>query len=111
MPRLCSVVVLVAPPIGLYSTWNEVDCAWPLAVPVPAIAGRGVIRPIPGVAPGSANHWLPSGPAAISCGLLVVLRPALNSTIACVVGLIRPIALVVPWSLNQRFPSGPAAIR
>ena len=73
------------------------------------------IRPTAGVVvESSVNHRLPSAPAAISTGMLPLVKPLENSVIAPA-GVIRPIAGVagvagVPGSVNHTFPSGPAAI-
>ena len=71
------------------------------------IAPAGVIRPIL-LLFASVNQRLPSGPAAISCGMFSVVLSLGNSVIAPA-GVIRPI-LLSKVSVNQRLPSGPAAI-
>ena len=73
----------------------------------------------------SANHRLPSGPAAVasrmlpgpgrSCpcrptGIPSAGRAGAEYSVICPDGVIRPIAGVAPASVNHRLPSGPAAI-
>lgn len=68
-----------------------------------------VILPImPAMARFSANHRLPSGPAAIpyGCELAVGVE---YSTIGAPLVLIFPI-LLLPNSVNQRLPSGPVVM-
>jgi hypothetical protein len=56
----------------------------------------------------SANHRLPSGPAAMLSGRLPAVMPALYS-VTTPRGVIRPIRSAC--SVNHRLPSGPAAMR
>src|SRR5437773_1870453 len=65
----------------------------------------GVIRPIEWFGL-SVNQRLPSGPAAIPDGTLILGSMKLDTAPASV---IRPIELL-PLLVNQRLPSGPAAI-
>src|SRR4051812_7872207 len=59
------------------------------------------------LAPDSANHSAPSGPATIPFGELLAV--AIGKSLAMPAGVIRPILLALP-SENQSVPSGPATM-
>src|SRR4051812_1069374 len=69
-----------------------------------ATTPAGVILPMQ-PAPGSVNQRLPSGPASMPRGLLV-----LANSVMAPAGVILP-TLSAPSSVNHRLPSGPATIR
>ena len=73
------------------------------------IVPLGVISPIAGVVPSSANQRFPSDPTVSDSGSLPAFSPVLNSVIVPL-GVISPIAGVLPLSRNHRSPFGPDTI-